>query len=89
MRPYLVVFRNWDPTSTGGGRAAWVERQDEAAGAAAEGLRAWVRQNGLEADLGRIGGATVFGSVGIVATKELVARLRRWDEVEAVIPANP
>ena len=88
MQPYQVLFRDWDPTLSPGDRGAWVDQQSTASAAEVECLRAWIHENGLDTDLGRIGHATVFGSVDIMATRALVSRLRRWDRVKAVVPGN-
>jgi hypothetical protein len=88
MQPYLVLFRDWDPTLGQGDRAEWVDQQSAATEAQVRGLRAWVSQKGLDAELARVSPATIFGSVGIIATKALAARLRRWNRVKAVVPGH-
>lgn len=86
MQPFLVVFRKWDAHAGAGGRAEWVERQSDATEAQVNDLRAWIRLAGLEEQVARIGKPTVFGSVAIIGTEELAARLRELQFVEAVIP---
>lgn len=88
MQTYLVVFRKWDAHAGAGGRPEWVEHQSGATDAQINDLRAWIRLAGLEGQVAQIGKPTVFGSVAIIGTKELAARLRGLPFVDAVIPGS-
>jgi hypothetical protein len=63
-----------------------VEHQSDATDTQISDLRAWIHLSGLEEQIVRIGKPTVFGSVAIIATRELAARLRKLPLVEAMIP---
>jgi len=86
MKPYLVVFRDWQADAGNVGRSDWVQHQHAATDAQTGQLRDWINSVGLEDQLGRIAKPTVFGSVGIVATEELAGKVRALRFVKAVIP---
>lgn len=83
MRRYTVVF---DLPSAAGKRTRIVAAGRKRTAAALRDMLAFVREHGLEAELGAVGAPTVFGVVAVEATSSLAARLRNAPGVVRVRP---
>jgi hypothetical protein len=87
MSSFLVMFDEWRATA-GRGRSAAVASARAITAENRDRLLAFVAEHGLSDQVARVDHPTAFGAVGLIATPEAAALIKKMDGVSDVLRAG-